>query len=140
VNTTLREEPQDQVRQNIDKLLAILIAMKGRMVQFFERMSAGYRRQFSRFLLSIILLLLMSTPVESTCLDDALATLDADTLIMVSTSVYRLLDDRRAVVFWLPLSKVTICDEVGNVGDEMALYYEIRNHDQNQMVRAMRER
>jgi len=59
---------------------------------------------------------------------------------MDSTAVYRVLDDRRAVAFWLPLSKVTICDQVGNVGDEIAIYYEIRNQDENQMVRAMRER
>jgi hypothetical protein len=59
---------------------------------------------------------------------------------MASKSVYRLLDDPRAVVFWFPLSTVTICDQVGNVDDEIAIYYEIRNHDQNQMVRAIRER
>lgn len=133
----LREAPGDQVRQSID--LAILIGVKGKMVQFFKRMAAGGRRQFSRLLLSIILLFLMSTPAESNCIDDALARVDTDTLVMASKSVYRLLDDPRAIVFWLPLSRVTICDEVGNVGDEMAIYYEIRNQDQNQMVRAMRE-
>ena len=56
---------------------------------------------------------------------------------MDSTALYRVLDDWRAVVFWLPLSKVTICDQVD---DEMEIYYEIRNQDQNQMVRAIRER
>ena len=110
------------------------------MLQFLERMVAGSRRQFSRFLLSIILLLLMSTPGESACVDDALARVDTDILLMASKAVYRVLDDRRAVVFWLPLSKVTICDQVGNVDDEIAIHYEIRNHDQSQMVRAVRER
>jgi hypothetical protein len=110
------------------------------MLQVLKRMAAGGRLEFSRFLLSIILLLLMSTPAESTCIDDALARVDRGTLIMASKSVYRLLDDPRAVVFWFPLSKVTICDDVGNVGDEMAIYYQIRNQDQNQMVRAIRER
>jgi len=34
---------------------------------------------------------------------------------MDSTAVYRVLDDWKAVVFWLPLSKVTIYDQVGDV-------------------------
>jgi hypothetical protein len=110
------------------------------MLQFLERMAAGGRLEFSRFLLSIILLLLMSTPGESACVDDELYRVDKDTLFMDSTAVYRVLDDPRAVVFWLPLSTVTICDQLGNVDDEIAIYYEIRNHDQNQMVRAIRER
>jgi hypothetical protein len=110
------------------------------MLQILKRMAAGSGLSFSRFLLSIILLFLMSTLAESACVDDALDGVSRDTLLMASKSVYRVLDDWRAVVFWLPLSTVTICDEVGNVGDEMAIYYEIRNHDQNQMVRAMRER
>ena len=110
------------------------------MLRFFERMSAVSRLAFSRSLLTIILLLLMSAPAESTCVNDALNKVDKDTLLMDSTAVYRVLDDWRAVVFWLPLSEVTICDQLGNVDDEIAIYYEIRNQDQNQMVRAVRER
>ena len=110
------------------------------MLQFLERMAAGGRLKFSHFLLSIILLFLMSTPAESTCVDDALARVHKDILLMNSTAVYRVLDDPRVVVFWLPLSQVTICDQLGNVDDEIAIYYEIRNQDQNQMVRAVRER
>jgi hypothetical protein len=109
-------------------------------LRFLERMATGSRRQFSRFPMSIILLFLMSTPAESACVDDALARVHRDTLLMDSKTVYRVLDDPRAVVFWLPLSKVTICDQVGNVDDEVAIYYEIRNQDKNQMVRAVRER
>jgi len=96
-------------------------------------MSAVSRLAFSRSLLSIILLLLMSAPGESACVNDALNRVDKDTVLMDSTALYRVLDDWRAVVFWLPLSKVTICDQVD---DEMEIYYEIRNQDQNQMVRA----
>lgn len=107
------------------------------MLRFFERMSAVSRLAFSRSLLSIILLLLMSAPGESACVNDALNRVDKDTLLMDSTALYRVLDDWGAVVFWLPLSKVTICDQVD---DEMEIYYEIRNEDQNQMVRAIRER
>ena len=87
-----------------------------------------------------MLLFLMSTPGESACVDDALARVDTDILLMDSTAVYRVIDDPRAIVFWLPLSKVTICDQVGNVDDEMVIYYEIRNQDQNQTVSAIRER
>jgi hypothetical protein len=117
-----------------------IIGVKRKMLQFLERMATGSRRQFSRFPMSIILLFLMSTPAESACVDDALARVGRDTLLMDSKTVYRVLDDPRAVVFWLPLSKVTICDQVGNVDDEIAVYYEIRNQDKNQMVRAVRER
>ena len=117
-----------------------IIGGKRKMLQFLERTAAGGRLEFSRVLLSIILLFLMSTPAESACVDDALARVYRDTLLMDSKTVYRVLDDPRAVVFWLPLSKVTICDQVGNVDDELAIYYEIRNQDKNQMVRAVRER
>jgi hypothetical protein len=109
------------------------------MLQFLERMTAGRRLEFSHFLLSIILLFLMSTAAESACVDDALARVDNDTLLMDSKAVYRVLDNRRAIVFWLPLSKVTICDQLGNVDDEIGIYYEIRNQDKNQVVRAVRE-
>ena len=97
-------------------------------------------RKGTQLLLSIVLLFLMSTAAESACVDDALARVNNDTLLMQSNSVYRILDDRRALVFWLPLSQVTVCDQMGNVDDEIAIYYEIRNHDTNQMVRAVRER
>ena len=110
------------------------------MLRFLERILVVSRLAFSRSLLSIILLLLMSAPGESACVNDALNRVDKDTLLMDSTAVYRVLDDSRAVVFWLPLSKVTICDQVGNVDDEMVIYYEIRNQDQNQTVSAIRER
>jgi hypothetical protein len=96
--------------------------------------------RFSRFLLSLALLLLLSTSAESFCIDDVLQRIDKDTLLMRSNAAYRILDDWRSVVFWLPLSKVTICDEFGNVDDDMMIYYDIYNHDQNQIVPAVRER
>lgn len=110
------------------------------MLPLLEGRAVRSRLGFSRLVLSIILFLLMSTAAESACINDALSKVDKDTLLMDSTAVYRVLDDWRAVVFWLPLSKVTICDQVGNVDDEMVVYYEIRNQDQNQTVWAMRER
>jgi hypothetical protein len=105
-----------------------------------QRIAAGRVPRVSRLLLSLVLLLLLSTPAESFCVDDVLQGIDKDTLLMRSNAAYRVLDDRRAVVFWLPLSKVTICDELGNVNDEMMIYYDIYNHDQNQTVPALRER
>ena len=90
------------------------------------------------FLLSIILPL-WSTSAESACVDDFLERVDRDTLLMDSQAVYRVLDNREAAVFWLPLSKVTICDPLDSIGDETVIY-EIRNHDDNQMVQAMKER
>jgi hypothetical protein len=113
--------------------------VKRTMLQCFQRIAAASRLGFSRFLLSIILLFLLSTSVESACVDDVLERVDRDTLLMDSQAVYRVLDNREAAVFWLPLSRVTICDALDSIGDETVIY-EIRNHDDNQMVQAMRER
>ena len=41
----------------------------------------------SRLLLSIMLLLWMSTPAEGDCMDDALDSVEQDTLLMDSTAV-----------------------------------------------------
>ena len=122
------------------EIITAIIEVKRKMLQFLARMLALSRRECPRLLLSILLLLWMSTPAEGDCMDDTLDRVEQDALLMDSAAVYRVLDDWRAVVFWLPLSKVTICDQVGNVDDEIAIYYEIRNQDQNQMVRAIRER
>src|SRR5512133_2868476 len=89
------------------------------------------------FLVAMGVLLLMSTAGEAACIDDALRRVDRDALLMKSNAVYRVVDDWSSVFFWLPLSTVTICDQIDDVGD---IYYEIRNHDQNQMVTALRER
>jgi len=59
-------------------------------------------------------------------------------LLMGSQAAHRVLDNRAAAVFWLPLSEVTIGDPLDSAGDEMVIY-EIRNHDDNQVVRAMKE-
>lgn len=107
------------------------------MLQFLKRIAAGRRPGFSCLLLTAVLLLLMSTSGETACIDDALQRVDRDTLLMKSTAAYRVLDDLGAIVFWFPLSPVTICDQIDDAGD---VYYEIRNHDQNQMVAAVRER
>jgi hypothetical protein len=114
--------------------------VKRTMLQCFHRMVAGRRVGFSRFLLSIILLFLLSTRAESACVDDVLERVERDTLVMDSQAVYRVLDNRGVAVFWLPLSEVTICDPLDSSGDEDTVIYEIRNHDDNQVVQAMRER
>jgi hypothetical protein len=103
-----------------------------------RRMAATTHRGCLRFVLSIILLFLLSTPAGSACVDDVLETVDRDRLVMDSQAIYRVLDNRRAAVFWLPLSEVTICDPLDSGGDEVVIY-EIRNHDDNQVVQAIRE-
>ena len=102
-------------------------------------MVADRRVGFSPFLLSILLLFLLSTAAEGACVDDVLERVNRNTLLMDSQAVYRVLDNSAAAVFWFPLSKVTICDPLDSAGDETVIY-EIRNHDDNQMVHAMRER
>ena len=54
---------------------------------------------------------------------------DRDLLIMRSGAVYQLLGDPRLVAFWFPLARISICDQVGFVGDQAMTYYEIRNKD-----------
>jgi hypothetical protein len=117
-----------------------MIRVKTKMSRLLERVAIASGLKFSSFLLSFMLLLLLSAPAESACVYDTLKGVDADTLLMDSNEVYQLLDDPRAVNFWLPLSRVTICDQIGNVDDDIGLYYEIRNQDANQSVRALRER
>jgi hypothetical protein len=80
----------------------------------------------------------MSTKVESACRDDSLDRVDNDTIVMRSGAVYRALDDPDGVAFWMPLSPVTICDKVDRVSDGIVTYYEVRNKDENQIVRAIR--
>ncbi len=92
------------------------------------------------FLLATTLFLLSYTSGETACWADALAGIDENILSMSSGSVYRVLDDPRAMTFWVPLSRVTICDQVGEMEGQIITYFEIRNEDAIQMVRALRER
>jgi hypothetical protein len=117
-----------------------MIRVKTKMSRLLERVATASGLKFSSFLLSFMLLLLPSARAEADCVDETLNGIDADILLMDSQEVYQLLDDPRAVIFWLPLSRVTICDQIGNVDDDIGLYYEIRNQDANQSVRALRER
>jgi len=39
------------------------------------------------------------------------------------------LGDPRLVAFCFPLARISICDQVGFVGDQAMTYYEIRNKD-----------
>lgn len=63
------------------------------------------------------------------CWEDVLDRKDRDLLIMRSGAVYQLLGDPRLVAFWFPLARISICDQVGFVGDQAMTYYEIRNKD-----------
>jgi hypothetical protein len=90
--------------------------------------------------LAVLLLLFMSPVAQGACWGDALDTVDRDLLVMRSGAIYRLLDDPAATALWFALSRITICDQTGTVGDEIVTYFEVRNEDANQMVRATRER
>ena len=61
-------------------------------------MVADRRVGFSPFLLSIILLFLLSTSAQSACVDDVLERVNRDTLLMDSQVVYRVLDNRGAAI------------------------------------------
>jgi hypothetical protein len=116
---------------------------KGKMSQFLwqtvDRKGAR-RMRLSHFFLAVLLLLFLSSVAQGACWGDALDTVDRDLLVMRSGAIYRILDDPAATALWLALSRITICDQTGNIGDEIVTYLEIRNEDANQMVRATRER
>jgi|SoiMethySBSTD1v2_1073268.scaffolds.fasta_scaffold123105_2 hypothetical protein len=79
--------------------------------------------------LSFVAIMLFATIGVSAaaCWDDVLAKKDRDLLLMRSGAVYQLLDDPRLVAFWFPLARISICDQVGYVGDQATTYYVIRN-------------
>lgn len=79
----------------------------------------------------------MSALAEGACWQDSLARVDRDILVMRSGVVYRLLDDPRIITFWLPFSRLTICEQTGYVDGELVNYYEIRNADAPEVVRAL---
>jgi len=117
--------------------------LKGKAFKFFEQMVGGkgaYRLRVSHFILAGLLLLLLSSVSQGACWGDTLDTVDRDVLVMRSGAIYRILDDPAATAFWYPLSRMTICDQTGYADDEIVTYFEIRNEDATQMVRATRER
>jgi hypothetical protein len=96
-----------------------------------------FRVRFLRFVLAALVLLSISTISEAACWQDSLAKVDRDLLFMRSGAVYQLLDDPRLVAFWFPLSKITICEQTGYVDGQIVGYYEIRNADAVETVKAM---
>ena len=92
------------------------------------------------YFIAVLLLVFMSSVAQGACWGDALNTVDRDLLVMRSGAIYRILDDPAAAALWFALSRITICDQTGNVGDQIVTYFEVRNEDANQMVRATRER
>lgn len=92
------------------------------------------------YFIAVLLLVFMTSVAQGACWGDALDSVDRDLLVMRSGAIYRILDDPAATAFWLALSRITICDQIGNVGDEIVTYFEVRNEDASQMVRATRER
>jgi hypothetical protein len=92
------------------------------------------------YFIAFFLLVFMTSVAQGACWEDALDTVDRDLLVMRSGAIYRILDDPAATALWLALARITICDQTGTVGDQIVIYFEVRNEDANQMVRATRER
>lgn len=101
-----------------------------------------HRRSYlSLSALSAALVFGMSSAAEAACWKDILESRNGNSLAMRSGAVYRVLDDPATASFWLPLSRLIICDQlVVNVNGEMATIYEIRNQDDNEVVKAALER
>lgn len=113
------------------------------MLQFLRRdiqANSPVRLSFLRFVLAALMLLSMSTNSDAACWADGLAKVDRDLLFMRSGAVYQLLDDPRLVAFWFPLSEITICEQTGYVDGQLVSFYEIRNADAVETVRAVAAR
>jgi len=90
----------------------------------------------------LALTLVLSTIVtaQAACWHDVLQNRSGNLLATRSGAVFRVLERPAAIAFWLPLSRIIVCDQVFiNVAGEPAIFYEIRNQDGNEMVRAVRE-
>ena len=98
------------------------------------------RLRVSRIFFAVFFFLFLSSVSQGACWEDALDTVDRDLLVMRSGAIYRILDDPAATALWVPLSRMTICDQTGYLDGEIVTYFEIRNEDATQMIRATRER
>lgn len=104
-------------------------------------MKPGKFHRHLYLVLCAALLLGTSGVAQAACWSDVLDGRNADFLVMRSGAAYRVLEGPAITAFWLPLARVTICEQViVNVNGEMAPFYEIRNQDGNQLVNAARER
>jgi hypothetical protein len=91
--------------------------------------------------LGATLLFAMSSAANAACWRDAVDRRSGNLLAMRSGAVYRVLEDPARTAFWLPLTRLAICDQVvvNAMGEAMAIY-EIRNEDDNELVTALRHR
>lgn len=125
----------------LDESVSITMDLLQRtMLQLLRRLIRGkapFRLRFLRFFLAALLLLSFSAVSEAACWEDSLARVDRDLLLMRSGAVYQVLDDPRAVASWFPLSEITICEQAGYVDGQLVSYYEIRNADAVETVRAV---
>lgn len=96
-------------------------------------------RTFSSLWLGVAFVLALTGLTAAACWDDTLDNRTGDLLLMRSGAAYRVLN-APATAFWLPLARVTICEQLVNVDGELLTYYELRNQDANQFVLAGRER
>jgi hypothetical protein len=120
-----------------------MILLQRTMLSVSKRVSQGevpFRRRFLRVLIAALVLFSISAISEAACWEDALARVDRDLLLMRSGDVYQLLDDPRIVAFWFPLASITICEQARYVDGQLVGYYEIRNADAAETVRAVAAR
>jgi hypothetical protein len=93
-----------------------------------------------RLTLASLFLLFLTAAADAACWDDAIGAVKGELLLMRSGAVYRILGGPNAIAFWLPPARVTICEQVADTGSQLVPYFEVRNLDANQMIRASRER
>ena len=93
--------------------------IKRNMLQFGRRLVRALGRRLACLLVIIGVLLAVNRSVNAGCVDDALQRVDRDALLMKSNAVYRVVFERKILVFWLPLSTVTICDTLDDAGPSL---------------------
>lgn len=93
-----------------------------------------------RLFFSGLFLVFTSAAADAACWDDALGAVRGELLVMRSGAIYRILNGPNAIAFWLPPARVTICEQIADTAPQPVSYFELRNQDANQMIRALRER
>jgi hypothetical protein len=107
----------------------------------FQMRSSFHTRLRWYLLLGAVLVFGIAGTAHANCWKDVVERRNGDLLATRSGGVYRVLDNPARTTFWLPLTRLTICEQVVvNAIRELTAIYEIRNQDDNEMVNAARQR
>jgi hypothetical protein len=87
-----------------------------------------------------LVLTLLCGPAGVGCWRDVVDGRKGNMLAMRSGMIYQVLDNAVRRTFWLPLTRVSICEQFANVNGAVAVLYEIRNQDRAEMITAARTR